>query len=132
MIRIFSRFCQKGVAFFKTDLNLLLQEDPFQPIASYPDPGGRGEITAIETHHYDRASQLNRICWRHWIRGQDQDQDKITEITQRVYFPQELDSLLLGNGFTIDYKYSDYDLSPFTSNSPRQLIVCKFLPSLAL
>jgi hypothetical protein len=43
----------------------------------------------------------------------------------RVYFPQELDALLVSAGFTIAEKYGSYSLSPFTNLSQKQLIVAK-------
>jgi hypothetical protein len=41
------------------------------------------------------------------------------------WFPQELDALLNHNGFAIEHKFGDYDLSPFTSASRHQLLVAK-------
>ena len=43
----------------------------------------------------------------------------------RVYFPQELEALLSCAGFIIEEKYGDYDLSPFTSASQKQLVVAR-------
>ena len=42
-----------------------------------------------------------------------------------VYFPQGLGALLSCAGFTVEEKYSDYDLSPFTSASQKHLIVAR-------
>jgi hypothetical protein len=41
----------------------------------------------------------------------------------RQFFPQELDSLFIYNGFRIEQKYGDSDESPFTGESPKQIIV---------
>ena len=48
---------------------------------------------------------------------------KVSDLTMRVYFPQELDALLACAGFVIDAKYGDYDLSAFGPASQKQLIV---------
>jgi hypothetical protein len=45
----------------------------------------------------------------------------------RLFYPQELDALLHYNGFAVEHKYGDFDESPFTSDSPRQLLVCRAL-----
>jgi len=43
----------------------------------------------------------------------------------RQFFPQELDALLMYNGFTIEEKYGDYDGALFCGTSPKQLVVCR-------
>jgi hypothetical protein len=45
----------------------------------------------------------------------------VSGFSLRVYFSQELDALLVLNGFSVGHKYSDYDLSPFTAASPKLL-----------
>jgi hypothetical protein len=63
------------------------------------------------------------VKWYFKIEGEDQE--LVEELTQRVWFPQEIDSLLDHNGFELVAKYGDFDESPFTSDSPKQLMLCR-------
>ena len=46
------------------------------------------------------------------------------DLNLRMYFPQEIEALLHYNGLHMVARYGDYDETPFTSESSRQLIVC--------
>lgn len=99
----------------------ILMRDPSKhyPHAEYEGPDGKVVVT--ETNWYDRAKQINNIKLFYRYK----DKEVIENLTMRIYFPQELDALLKYNGFEIEYKYGDYDESPFMSDSPWQLVVCK-------
>lgn len=92
------------------------------PVVSYSDPDGRGTITVTESNVYDAAEQMNRITW--YYRVDEADEERIVSFALRMLFPQELDALLLYNGFSIEAKYGTYDETPFVSASPKQLVVC--------
>jgi hypothetical protein len=94
-----------------------------RPVAEYPDPEGRGQVTITETLAYDRASQISHILWYYSI-GDRQDVF-VEELNMRIFFPQELDALLVCSGLTLEAKYGDYDERPFASDSPKQLPVCR-------
>ncbi|KKM72502.1 hypothetical protein LCGC14_1419870 [marine sediment metagenome] len=87
------------------------------------NPNGKGTVTITENNVYDRASQVNRIKW--YFKISNQPRESVYELNMRMFFPQELDALLRYNGFRIEAKYGDYDKTPFTSESPKQLIVCR-------
>jgi len=108
---------------FNPRLDILIR-DPTRryPIAEYPDPDGRGIVVIRESNVYDTASQINRIRWYYNI-GEGIE-EFVVENNMRILYPQELDALLLYNGFTIEAKYGDYDETPFDTASPKQLIVC--------
>lgn len=108
---------------FNPNLRLLLR-DPGQreTFASYQDPDGRGTVTMSETGDYDRASQVNHIKWYFSL---DSGVEWVSELNIRILFPQELNALLYYNGLEIEEKYGDFDGSPFTSGSPKQVIVAK-------
>lgn len=94
------------------------------PVRTYLDPDGRGVITVTETNWYDRATQINHLTWYfHYESGAE---EQITW-SMRMWFPQELDALLQYHGFRIAAKYGNYDATPFLSDSPHQLVVCKSL-----
>ena len=112
------------VDIFNPRLDILVR-DPSEryPVAEYPDPDGRGTVTVTENNIYDAASQVNHIKW--YYRIGDSSDESVEELNMRVFFPQELDALLRNGSFIIDAKYGDFDESPFTSESPRQIAVCR-------
>ena len=91
-------------------------------ISQYSDPDGKGTVIITENNIYDTATQINRIKWYYSI-GKEKDKF-VVENNMRILFPQELDALLLYNGFTIETKFGNYDETPFDSASPKQLVVC--------
>jgi SAM-dependent methyltransferase len=109
--------------YFNPRLDYLLR-DPDTPrsIVKYEDPDGRGEVEILETNVYDAASQLNRIKWVYKIGNSE---EIVKDLNMRIFYPKELDALLMLNGFEIEAKYGNFDKSPFKSESPKQLIVCR-------
>lgn len=84
-----------------------------------------GWIVLTENVFYDRATQINRIDWHY--KNQFMKEEQTVSFTMRQFFPQELDSLFLHNGFQIEKKFGDFDESDFTSQSPKQIIVAAAL-----
>lgn len=76
-----------------------------------------------KTIHYDLASQVSHETW--YFRSEVTGEEEIVPLDLRMFFPQEIDSLLHYNGFTIVHKYGNYDESPFTSMSRKQIILCR-------
>ena len=107
---------------FNPRLEILLR-DPSEryPVAEYADPDGKGTVVITENNVYDSASQINRIKWYYRIGGRSEE--VVRELNMRIFYPQELDGLLRDKGFTIDHKYGDCDRTPFSSRSPRQILV---------
>lgn len=88
---------------------------------SYPDPSGGGEVVVWESSFYDRATQLNHITWTYDI-GERQGVFQ-RKLTMRQIYPQELRALLEWAGFAVERIWGDYDDSPFTADSPKQLVL---------
>jgi SAM-dependent methyltransferase len=108
---------------FNPRLDILIRDPAGRyPVAQYPDPDGRGTVVITENNIYDTASQINRIQW-HYNVGEGIE-EFVVENNMRILYPQELDALLLYNGFAIEAKYGNYDETPFDSTSPKQLVVC--------
>jgi len=99
---------------------LIRDPDKRYSVAKYPDPDGKRTVTITENNIYDTAAQINRIKWYYKV-GREK---KVVENNMRIFFPQELDALLIYNGFTIEHKFGNYDEAPFNSESPNQLIIC--------
>ena len=103
----------------------ILTRDPSQryPVFKHPNPIGEGKVTITENSTYDPATQINYVKWYFKIEGEDEE--VVEELTQRVWFPQEIDGVLKYSGFEIVAKYGDFDESSFESRSPKQIIVCR-------
>ncbi len=107
---------------FNPNLNILAR-DPSKtyPNAEYQDPDGRGLVTVSESTRYDKASQILYTTLSYSIAGKTIS----NELILRIFFPKELDALLKYNGFKINAKFGDFDQTPFTSDSRRQIFVCE-------
>jgi SAM-dependent methyltransferase len=97
----------------------ILSRDPEKryEYGDYIDPETGDHIFITHTAQYDRETQIRDIqCYKG-----DEDQ-VIAELRLRMYFPEELDTLLLDNGFSIKNKYGCWDKTPFGLKSKLQLI----------
>jgi SAM-dependent methyltransferase len=92
-------------------------------VGVYSDPDGRGTVTVTENNVYDTASQINHIRWYYRIEGETEEAAVALDL--RMYYPREIEALLHYNGFDLIARYGDYDETPFTTQSTRQLIVCR-------
>lgn len=111
------------IDYFNPRLDFLLRDPKEQrSITSYSDPDGKGIVEILETNVYDLKNQINRIKWAYKI-----EESIISEkdLNMRIFYPQELDALVELNGFEIESKYGNTDESPFESESPKQVIVCR-------
>jgi len=110
------------IDFFNPRLELLIR-DPGKrfPAGSYPHPDGTGEVVVAESNLYDARTQINTLTWYYRI-GEEEFRE---ELKMRIFFPQELEALLHYNDFVVEAKFGNYDESPFTSTSPRQILVCR-------
>ncbi len=102
----------------------ILMSDPNKrfAVAEYENPYGHEMVTITENNVYDKETQINHIKWYYKIGKRD---EFAVELNMRIYYPQELDNMLYYNGFEIVEKLGDFDGTPFVSDSPKQLIVCR-------
>ena len=82
-----------------------------------------GWIVIETTVRYDSATQINYIDWH--CKNQYWKEEQTISFTMRQFFPQELDALFAYNGFVIEHKFGDFDESPFSNNSPKQIVVAR-------
>lgn len=47
------------------------------------------------------------------------------QVNMRCFFPEELLALCRSNGLEVVRRFGDYDESPFGSESPKQLLICR-------
>jgi SAM-dependent methyltransferase len=89
-------------------------------IAQYITKDGR-KVLIKQKMQYENKSQINRIEWHYYINNEF---DSIQNLDMRLYFPQELDSYLEQNGFTIIHKFGNFKEEEFNDSSEKQILIC--------
>jgi SAM-dependent methyltransferase len=91
---------------------------------TYTDVNG-DVVRVSKTQVYDHVTQiLHWQTYRRWPEA-GKEHTKVTRIAVRYTFPQELETLLHYNGFTIIRQYGDWNLEPLTASSPSIISVCR-------
>jgi SAM-dependent methyltransferase len=109
------------VDFFNPSLPILCRDPSVRfPVKEYQGKSGE-RVVVTETVRYDPATQISHVRWYFQRNGKEQ----VCTLDMRIYFPQELDALLMQNGFEIVEKFGDFLGTPFTSESQQQLLVCR-------
>lgn len=107
---------------FNPNIKLIVEsEKEIKQIAEYTTNDGR-EIVIKQIMRYENKTQVNRIEWHYYINGKF---DSVQNLDMRLFFPQELDSYLVSNGFHIKNKFGGFDEQPFSDNSEKQIFVCQ-------
>jgi 2-polyprenyl-3-methyl-5-hydroxy-6-metoxy-1,4-benzoquinol methylase len=104
-------------------LDLFLGSDRRMLDCIFSSPDGKGNIVSTMIREYESAEQT--IAHKLFYNIPGEAEEVTEELKARLYFPQEIDTLLKYNGFTIEHKFGDYDQSPFVSESPYQIIICQ-------
>lgn len=68
---------------------------------------------------YENKTQINRIEWHYFINGEF---NSIQNLDMRMFFPQELDSYLEWNGFSIIHKYGGFEEEIFNDDSENRCL----------
>ena len=77
----------------------------------------------LETNDYDSESQINKLTWH--IEKNGEMSLKKYNYSMRMFYPHEMDILFQEQGFIIEDKFGDYDLSPFDQESGMQIYLCR-------
>ena len=77
----------------------------------------------LETNDYDPESQINKLTW--YIEKNGKMSLKKYNYSMRMFYPHEMDILFQEQGFIIEDKFGDYDLSPFDQESSMQIYLCR-------
>ena len=113
------------VELFNPSLQLLTRDsDHRYGVGAYDDPAHANQRTRVtETVHYEAATQIDQIRW--FFQTEGESDERVLAFEMRQFFPQEIDALLWYSGLLIDHKYGSYAEEDFSSDSPKQLIVCR-------
>lgn len=81
-----------------------------------------GEVTIEEAISYDPVTQVMQADW-YWSTADHKD-FRHTPLELRQIFPQELPLLVETSGLQLIDRFGDFDRSPLTAGSRRQVCVC--------
>lgn len=88
-----------------------------------------GKRMAYSTNHvYDPVSQI-AVIRIYYDPVDDADQpSQVVVLSQRKFFPAELEALVTHAGFTVEQRYGDFAGEPLSGDAESQVLVCR-LPS---
>lgn len=92
------------------------------PFTTFKDPQTGKKVEVTESSYYDDELQIHQMTWYF---NQDGKKEEQQEFTARVFYPQELDNLLILSGFEILHKFGDYDETPYSEYPDTQILVCR-------
>ena len=89
---------------------------------THPETGER--MVYSTNHEYDAVSQIAVIrLYYEWLAGGRPE--RVVRLSQRKFFPAELEALLHANGFEVTARYGDFDGNPLDDDGEIQMIVCR-------
>lgn len=109
------------IEIFNPSIHLMVQREK-NPVEAFNFTLDDGTAVVVkEQCRYDSAAQINRVTWTFCMNGKETQ----TRLDMRCLYPLEMDALLHYNHFDVIHKFEYYDETPFTSESCKQLYVCK-------
>ena len=108
---------------YNPSLEILSREEGERsPFLEYEHPDGSGTVRVEFSSRYDQSTQVLHLRLYYSIPGVSGEPTE--HVSNRMYFPQELDALLKYNGFGVVEKYGDFDGKAFESGDTYQVVVC--------
>ncbi|MCP3409513.1 bifunctional 2-polyprenyl-6-hydroxyphenol methylase/3-demethylubiquinol 3-O-methyltransferase UbiG [Bradyrhizobium sp. CCGB01] len=86
-----------------------------------------GAITVEESARYDPLTQIRHVDW-YWSSETEKDFWKVP-LRMRSIFPQEMPLLVASGGLSLVERFGDFDRSPLTAGSMRQICLCASTPA---
>jgi SAM-dependent methyltransferase len=88
-----------------------------------------GKRIAYSTNHvYDPVSQVAVIRIYYDPVDPDGEPARVVLLSQRKFFPAELEALVAHAGFSVEERYGDFAGEPLTGGAESQLLVCRVRP----
>ncbi len=89
----------------------------------FQDPSSSRKVTVNRECEYEAAEQLyHRTLLFSW---ENRSEVVREALTLRIFFPKEIEFILLENGFKILQKFGNYQQEPFKGNSSHHILVCQ-------
>jgi SAM-dependent methyltransferase len=103
-----------------------LRRDPSRMYRCRPvyDPSDDAHHAYGESFDYDPVSQVQTVKM-HFQRLDRPEIDRITPLSLRFYFPQELPALLHYNGFVVEQQFGDFAEGPLSAHSEHQVLIAR-------
>jgi SAM-dependent methyltransferase len=109
---------------YQPNLQFLNGSHADRPVRAFSDPQAR-RLEVRERGEYDPSSRILVTDWRLVQQGSpDGEPIARMRVSMRQYFPEEIERMLDDAGLAMRERYGNYDRSPFTASSKRQVIVC--------
>lgn len=89
-----------------------------------PHPRGGVRYRYSEYFRYDPATQIETVMMD-FEHPDDKDQSFCTPLSQRQFFPEELEALLHYNGFQVESHTGDFDGKSITAGTESQVIIAR-------
>ncbi len=84
-----------------------------------------GERMVYTTNHdYDPVSQIALIRL-YYGPADGGGSEKVVHLSQRKFFPAELEALVAHSGFTVEGRYGDFARQPLDGDAESQVLVCR-------
>jgi hypothetical protein len=87
-------------------------------------PGTGQRYAYLEAFEYDAVRQVQLVSMV-FQNVADLSDVKSVPLSQRQWFPCELEALLHYNGFRIEHMWGDFDRNPLANDSESQVIVAR-------
>lgn len=88
----------------------------------FTHPGTGEKLVYSSNHDYDPVTQIALIRLYYEAEGHP---TRIVKLSQRKFFPAELEGLLAANGFEVLERYGDFDGAPLHGEAQSQVVVCR-------
>jgi SAM-dependent methyltransferase len=103
-----------------------LTRDPTRRWArtKFTDPSTKKQVIYSTNHDYDPVNQIALI--RIFYEPADgRGPTRVVKLTQRKYFPAELEALVAHAGFRVVGRYGDFSFGPLDGAAESQVLVCE-------
>ena len=108
---------------FVPNLNLLIEKPDVEHILSeYDHPDGKGRVTVYARSEYEPSTQIRKTSTIAKLPGEP---DQTGSLDLKMYFPRELEALLMYNGFNVIERFGGHSGEDFNDKSPFQILVCE-------
>lgn len=86
----------------------------------HPTAGHR--VVYSTNHDYDPVSQIALV--RLYYEPEGGGPTRVVHLSQRKFFPAELEALVAHGGFRVEQRYGDFGGQPLTGDADSQILVC--------
>ena len=91
----------------------------------FTDPTTKRATFYSTNHDYDPISQIPVIRLFYDPADGSKTTGRVVQLTQRKYFPAELEALVAHAGFRVLERYGDFSFGPLVASAESQVLVCQ-------